>query len=83
MKGLKLRLGAYALLFALFFAALGAGTALAVQSHMVNARTHLQAALGELQQAAADKGGHRQNAINLVNQAIEQVNLGIQYAASQ
>ena len=76
----KIRTGAFALLFALVFAAIGAGTALAVQTHMVNARTHLQDALSQLQQAQADKGGHRQNAINLVNQAIEQVNLGIQYA---
>jgi hypothetical protein len=28
-----------------------------------------------------DKGGHRDAAINLTQQAIEQVNLGIQYAA--
>ena len=82
MKALKLRYIGFALVFALFFAAVGAGTALAVQTHMVNARTHLQAALSELQQAAADKGGHRENAINLINQAIEQVNLGIKYAAS-
>ncbi|HZV76939.1 MAG TPA: hypothetical protein VFF63_04150 [Candidatus Babeliales bacterium] len=79
MKTLKLRLGV--LLFALFFAAaLGAGTALAVQTHMVNARNDLQSALSELQAAQADKAGHRENAIGLINKAIEQVNLGIQAA---
>jgi len=76
----KLRLGAIALLFALVFAAVGAGTALAVQSHMINARTDLQSALSELEAAQENKGGHRVNAINFTKQAIQEVNLGIQYA---
>jgi hypothetical protein len=61
----------------MFFAVVGAGTALAVQSHMVNARGDLQAALNQLNMAVPDKAGHRVNAINLVNQAIGQVNAGI------
>jgi hypothetical protein len=77
----KVRFAALALLFALLFAGIGAGTALAVQTHMVNARMHLQEALSELNLASADKAGHRVNAIDLVNQAIHQVNLGI--AAAQ
>ena len=76
----KLQLGALALIFAIVFAAIGAGVALAGQPHMVNARNYLNDALTELNSAAADKGGHRVNAINLTKQAIEQVNLGIQYA---
>jgi hypothetical protein len=80
VKGLKLRSAALALFFALFFAGVGAVTALAAQTHMVTARGYLQSALSELQQAEADKGGHRANAINLVNRAIDQINLGIQYA---
>jgi hypothetical protein len=80
MIGSKLRLGALALAFALFFAAVGAGTALAVQTHMVNARNYLQSALSELQAAETNKGGHRVNAINYVKDAISEVNLGIQYA---
>lgn len=76
----KVRIGALAVLFAMFFTALGAGTALAVQTHMLNARHDLQNALSELNLATADKGGYRVNAINLVQQAIHQVNLGIQYA---
>jgi hypothetical protein len=80
MQYSKLRMGALALFFALFFAFVGAGTALAVQSHMLNAKHDLQTALSELNAATANKGGYRANAINLVNQAIAQVNLGIQYA---
>ncbi len=76
----KLRLGVLAVLFALFFAGIGAGTALAVQSHMVNARNYLNSALSELNAAQSDKGGHRVNAINYVKDAINEVNAGIQYA---
>jgi hypothetical protein len=76
----KGRLGALGLAFALFFGGLGAGTALAVQTHMINARSYLNSALGELNLATANKNGHRANAINLVKQAIDQVNLGIQAA---
>jgi hypothetical protein len=47
---------------------------------MVNARHDLQNALSELEAAQTNKGGHRVNAINLTKQAINEVNLGIQYA---
>jgi hypothetical protein len=77
----KLRIGALAVLFAVFFAALGAAAALAAQGHMLNARGYLNSALGELNAAQADKAGHRVNAINLVKDAIHQVNLGIQAGA--
>jgi hypothetical protein len=76
----KVKLGILAVLFALFFAGIGAGTALAVQGHMVNARNYLNSALNELEAARADKGGHRANAINYVKNAISEVNAGIQYA---
>jgi len=76
----KLRLGALALIFAAFFGFVGAGTVLAAQPHMVQARTYLNDALNELQAASSNKGGHRANAINYVRQAIDEVNLGIQYA---
>jgi hypothetical protein len=80
MKNSKLRAGAVALVFALFFALVGAATALAVQVHMVNARSDLQAALSQLEEAGTNKGGHRVNAINYTKDAINEVNLGIQYA---
>jgi hypothetical protein len=77
----KGRLMAGGLLMAAAFTTLGAGTAFAYQEHMFNARNNLQQALTELQQAEPDKGGHRDVAINLTQQAIGQVNLGIQFAA--
>jgi hypothetical protein len=79
----KRRLGATALLFAVFLGGLGAGEVLAAQTHMVNARTYLRDALNELEAAQENKGGHRANAINYVRQAIDEVNLGIQYAKGQ
>ena len=48
-----------------------------VQGQMVNALNDLQAANNELRQASHDKGGHRVNAIQLVNQAINEVHAGI------
>jgi hypothetical protein len=77
----KFRLVVAGSLMAIGFSVLGAGTAYAVQTHMLNARDDLQQAQTELQQAIPDKGGHRVNAINLVQQAIDQVNLGIQAGA--
>ena len=50
------------------------------QPFMEAARTDLQRARGELQLATRDKGGHRGKAVNLVSQAIGQVNAGIEYA---
>ena len=76
----KARLAVLALIFATSFAAIGAGVALASQPHMVNARNYLNQALSELNAANPDKGGHRVSAINLIKQAITQVNEGIQYA---
>jgi len=80
MKLSNVRACALALALAVFFTVLGAGAALAVQQHMVNARSDLNSALSQLEQAQPDKGGHRNNAINDVKSAIYQVNLGIQYA---
>jgi hypothetical protein len=76
----KVKLGILAVLFALFFAGIGAGIAVAAQTHMINARSYLNSALSELEAAQADKGGHRANAINYVKNAISEVNAGIQYA---
>jgi hypothetical protein len=57
------------------------GTAMAYQGHMWNALHALQNADAQLQAAHADKGGHRVNAINLVNQAISEVQAGIAVGA--
>ena len=49
------------------------------QPYMRAARSDLQTAKNQLQQANANKGGHRVKAIALVNQAIAQTNAGIAY----
>ncbi|MDR3521973.1 MAG: hypothetical protein P4L54_10220 [Acidocella sp.] len=56
------------------------GTAMAYQGHMDNALNDLYHARSELVAAATNKGGHRDEAIRLVNEAIEQVRAGIAYA---
>ena len=57
------------------------GGAMAYQGHMWNALHDLEAAQNQLNAAEADKGGHRENALNLVAQAINEVNAGIQVGA--
>src|ERR1044071_4124596 len=53
--------------------------AISDQPMMQAARADLQTAKRELQAALPDKGGHRVNAIRLVNSAIAEVNAGIAY----
>jgi hypothetical protein len=43
-------------------------------------RDHLQNARAALEHAEPNKGGHRERAIGLVDQAIVQVNEGIEFA---
>jgi hypothetical protein len=77
-KGITRGLAAFTIMLGCF----SAGYAVAQeQVHMENALGALQRALGELQQAQPNKGGHRERAINLVNQAINEVQQGIQWAA--
>jgi hypothetical protein len=54
-----------------------------VQGHMVHALQYLNAANDDLSQASHDKGGHRVNAMQLINQAINEVNAGIAVGESQ
>ena len=56
------------------------GRVSADQPHMRAALNALRNARNELQLATANKGGHRAKAIDLVNQAITQVEKGIAYA---
>ena len=49
----------------------------AQQPKMEEALSHLKAARESLDKAAHNKGGHRVNAIKLVDQAIEEVKAGI------
>ncbi len=53
----------------------GASVAIAAQPHMVNALGSLQAARAEMFRAEANKGGHR-------DRAIEQTKAGIAYAGN-
>lgn len=57
-----------------------AGVVTGAQPHMVNALGALQTAKSELQAAKANKGGHRLKAIDLVNQAISEVQAGMEAA---
>jgi hypothetical protein len=59
---------------------LGASVAYANQPHMVSALETLRAARADLQQAVSNKGGHKERAIGLIDQAIEQVRAGIAFA---
>lgn len=56
-----------------------AGRATADQPRMHAALEHLRAARAELDKATPDKGGHREAAIRLTNDAIAQVEAGINY----
>ena len=49
------------------------------EPHMAAALEHLHMAQQELQKAAPNKGGHREKALELTNQAISQVEEGIRY----
>ncbi len=50
------------------------------QPHMHAALGHLRAAKKSLEEATADKGGHRARAMQLVDSAIREVELGAGYA---
>ena len=49
------------------------------EPHMSAALGHLQEARAELEKATANKGGHREKAMQLVDQAMEQVRAGEAY----
>jgi hypothetical protein len=49
------------------------------EPHMSAALGHLQEARAELERAASNKGGHKERAMQLVDQAIQQVRQGEQY----
>jgi hypothetical protein len=57
----------------------GIGFAIGAQPHMEAALGLLQNARGELQAALPNKGGHRERAIGLIDQAIAETRNGIAY----
>ena len=56
-----------------------AGQVSAAQPMMNQALSNLRQARANLYKATADKGGHRNKALDLVNEAIDQVEKGIAY----
>jgi hypothetical protein len=73
-------LGAAGAVAAVGATALATAPAEAAQIHMDVALGTLNTALRQLQDAMADKGGYRVKAIALVQQAIADVEAGIQYS---
>lgn len=60
--------------------AASAATAEAYQGNMERALSSLYDALGSLREASSNKGGHRVQAMNLIQQAISEVQQGIEFA---
>ena len=63
--------------------AVSADEAIAYQGNMERALGQLGGALRSLRQATPDKGGHKANAIGLIEQAMGEVQAGIDYAAGR
>jgi hypothetical protein len=82
ITSVRMRMVGIGMASALLGAAIG-GSAMAYQTHMWNALHALQEAQSQLSVAVADKGGHREAAMNLVNQAIDEVNEGIKVGAAR
>jgi len=77
----KFRLAVAGAITAACFGFAGAGVAYAIQPHMVSAKDHLNQSLADLQNAdPGDTGGHREQAIEMVRVAIDEVTQGIDYA---
>jgi hypothetical protein len=60
-------------------AGLFTGYSFASQPQMQSALAHLEAAETDLKQASHDKGGHRDNALDLVRRAEAEVRKGMRY----
>jgi hypothetical protein len=61
-------------------ASMGVGYAIGAQPHMSESIVLLQSARGELVASTPNKGGHRERAIGLIDQAIGEVRAGIAFA---
>jgi hypothetical protein len=70
------------LLGAAIAAGMGIGYAIGAQPHMTASIALLQSARGELAAATPNKGGHRERALGLIDQAISEVRAGIAFAGS-
>jgi len=61
-------------------ASMGIGYAIGAQPHMTESVALLQSARTELAAATPNKGGHRERALGLIDQAISEVRAGIAFA---
>ena len=61
-------------------ASMGIGYAIGAQPHMAETITLLQSARAELVRATPNKGGHRERALRLIDQAIAEVRAGMAFA---
>jgi hypothetical protein len=68
------------LLGATITASMGIGYAIGAQPHMNETVALLQSARVELVKATPNKGGHRERALELIDQAISEVRAGIAFA---
>jgi hypothetical protein len=68
------------LLGAAIASSLGIGYAIGAQPHMGEAIALLQSARAELVKATPNKGGHRERALGLIDQAIGEVQAGMNFA---
>ena len=69
-----------ALLGAAIAASMGIGYAIGAQPHMTASIGMLQSARAELAAATPNKGGHREKAMQLIDQAISEFRAGIAFA---
>ena len=82
LRGILRGRSALALLFAGVFVISFVAGCTSGQPHMQSALDHMLAAKRELQAAPSDKGGHRVRAIELIDEAVVEVEQGMQYARS-
>ncbi len=68
------------LLGAVIASSVGIGYAIGAQPHMAETLTFLQSARAELVKATPNKGGHRERALGLIDQAIGEVRAGMAFA---
>jgi hypothetical protein len=68
------------LLGAAIAGSVGIGYAIGAQPHMSETITILQSAHAELAKATPNKGGHRERALGLIDQAIGEVRAGMAFA---
>ncbi|SDI28388.1 MULTISPECIES: hypothetical protein [Bradyrhizobium] len=69
-----------ALLGTAIAASMGIGYAIGAQPHMAETVGLLQSARAELAAATPNKGGHRERALGMIDQAIAEVRAGMAFA---